>query len=205
MRLDINAPRIAMALLVAAPLGCGQPASPPAPMGTVAVIDLDAVAKDLGSDRQIAKSINERQSALTEQLVQLAKSYQAQLSQHQAAQAGGTAAPTSTPGVELASWQQRANANLDQAKKQVRSDLAQHRAQLVQQFREQIKPFARQAAQSRGLSVIVTKNDAVVYDFSDSVDITAAVLDAIRTHQQTASTETPAARVATRPVDPPRN
>jgi len=46
----------------------------------------------------------------------------------------------------------------------------------VSQFRADIKPIARKIAGSRGLSLIVTKNDSVVYDYTDSVDITGAVV-----------------------------
>jgi Skp family chaperone for outer membrane proteins len=150
----------------------------------------------LGSDQQIAKSINDRKSALSQQLVNLANSYRQQLAQQQTAQqqTAETSGASSTPsdrGVELASWQQQANKNLSQAKRKVQTDLAQHRVQLVQQFRDQIKPYARQVAQKRGLSVIMTKNDTVVYDFSDSVDITADVVKAIRTNQPQTPVDSP--------------
>jgi len=49
--------------------------------------------------------------------------------------------------------------------------------QLVNQFRDRIKPAARRVAQERGLSVIVTKNDGFVFDYVSTADITDAVVD----------------------------
>jgi Skp family chaperone for outer membrane proteins len=65
---------------------------------------------------------------------------------------------------------------LTKVKQQAQQDLQKHRAELVAQFRDEIRPIARRVAQSRGLSVIVTKNDSVLYDFAPSADITEAVL-----------------------------
>ena len=57
--------------------GCNQSASTSVPQsaGAVAVIDLDAIASRLGSDKQIVDSIAQRQTSLSQQLVDLAKSY----------------------------------------------------------------------------------------------------------------------------------
>jgi Skp family chaperone for outer membrane proteins len=143
--------------------------------GAVAVIDLDAIAQRLGSDKQILDSIAKRQTSLSQQLVDLAKSYNAQIAEQKnklAAEEGQQA-----DEVTVASWQKQANANLNQVKQQAQAALANHRVQLLQQFRDQIKPAARRVAQQRGLNVIVTKNDSVVFDFTSAADITDAVVD----------------------------
>lgn len=141
--------------------------------GAVAVIDLDAIAQRLGSDKQIVEAITKRQTSLSQQLVDLAKSYNEQIAEKQK-----TLAETSQDQSEVtvASWQKQANANLTKVKRQAEADLQRHQAQLVAQFREQIKPTARRVAQKRGLSVIVTKNDNVLYDFSPKADITDEVI-----------------------------
>ena len=51
--------------------GTGETAA----VGAVAVIDLDAIAQRLGSDKQIAEAISKRQTSLSQQLVDLAKRY----------------------------------------------------------------------------------------------------------------------------------
>lgn len=155
--------------------GCNRTggATAGAPVGAVAVIDLDAIAQRLGSDKQIAESIAKRQTSLSQQVVELAKSYSQQIAEQKKKLAEAAAKEND---VQLANWQQQANANLSKAKQQAEQDLQKHRARLIAQFRDEIKPAARRVAQARGLSVIVTKNDSVLYDFSSAADITEAVI-----------------------------
>jgi len=159
-------------------------------IGAVAVIDLDAIAQRLGSDKQIAESISKRQSSLSQQLVELAKSYSQQIAERQKTLAE---APPEESKVTLANWQQQASASLNKVKQQAELDLQNHRARLVAQFRDEIKPAARRVAQARGLSVIVTKNDGVLYDFSPAVNITDAVVAELLA-TRTASAPQPAAK-----------
>lgn len=141
--------------------------------GAVAVIDLDAIAARLGSDRQIVDSIAKRQTSLSQQLVDLAKTYNEQIAEKKK-NLGETTAEQAE--VTVASWQKQANANLNKVKQQAEVDLKQHQSQLIAQFREQIKPVARRVAQKRGLTVIVTRNDNVLYDVSPGADITEEVI-----------------------------
>jgi Skp family chaperone for outer membrane proteins len=155
-------------------MGCNrQPPATVAKSPGVAVIDLDAIAHRLGSDKQIVDSISQKQSSLSQQLVELAKSYNQQIADRKKALEQEQPKPSD---VTLAAWEQQANENLNKVKRQAAADLDKHRAALIQQFRDQIKPAARKVAESRGLSVIVTKNDNVLYDFSASADITDAVV-----------------------------
>ncbi len=176
----------AVCLSLAAPAGCNrQPASTPtASVGAVAVIDLDEIARRLGSDKQIVTSISQRQNSLSQQLVDLAKSYSQQIEEQKKklAESGDKKGD-----VTLANWQQQANAKLNEVKQQAELQLQQHRATLVAQFREEIKPAARRVAQSRGLSVIVTKNDSVLYDFAPATDITDAVVAELQASRQQAA------------------
>src|SRR5205085_1876562 len=83
--------------------------------GSVAVIDLDEIARRLGSDKQIANAMAQRQTALSQRLVELAKSYSEQIAeQKKTLPAGGK----QSPEVTVASWEQQANANLNQVKQQ---------------------------------------------------------------------------------------
>ena len=153
--------------------GCNQSASTSVPQGAVAVIDLDAIASRLGSDKQIVDSIAQRQTSLSQQLVDLAKSYNQQIEDKKKTL---TEAPAEQADVTVASWQKQANANLNKVKQQAEADLKKHQATLIAQFREQIKPVARRVAQKRGLTVIVTKNDNVLYDVAPGADITDEVI-----------------------------
>jgi len=191
MRASTLLPFIAC-LVSATAAGCNrQPGvTEKASVGAVAVIDLDAIAQRLGSDKQIAESISKKQSSLSQQLVQLAKSYNQQIAERQKTLAE---APPDESKVRLANWQQQANASLNKVKQQAELDLQNHRARLVAQFRDEIKPIARRVAQARGLSVIVTKNDGVLYDFSPAVNITDAVVAELLA-TRTASAPQPAAK-----------
>jgi Skp family chaperone for outer membrane proteins len=164
-----------LALMVA---GCGwQSESPRAETpGAVAIIDLDEIARRLGSDRQISSLIAQRQNALTKQVVELAKKYNAQIEEQKAKLTSPEGQPAENFEVTVASWQQQASASLTQVKQRAEADLTNTRLQLVTQFRDRIKPAARRVAQERGLSVIVTKNDTV-FDFVSTADITDAVVD----------------------------
>ncbi len=170
------APLIAVACLSLTVLGgCnrGSTTTASGSVGAVAVIDLDAIAQRLGTDKQIAQSITNRQTSLSQQVVDLAKSYNQQIADQKKKLAE---APADQGDVTLATWQKQASASLNKVKQQAEFDLQKHRAQLIAQFRDEIKPSARRVAQSRGLSVIVTKNDSVLYDFAPAADITDAVI-----------------------------
>jgi Skp family chaperone for outer membrane proteins len=166
------APAVCLLLAIA---GCNRQTgvAEKSPVGAVAVIDLDAIAQRLGSDKTMAQSITEKQSSLSKQLVELAKSYNEQIAERKKTLAE---TPPEETKVTLANWQQQANVSLNKVKQQAELDLQRHRASLIAQFREEIKPAARRVAQARGLSVIVTKNDSVLYDFSPAANITDAVV-----------------------------
>lgn len=178
-------------LAVASLAGCEWTSAqkPPSTTGAVAVIDLDAIARRLGRDKQIADSINQRQSSLNQQLVELARSYTQQIEEKKK-----TLPETEADQgkVKVASWQQQANASLNQIKQKAEVDLQSHRAQLISQFRDQIKPAARKVAQARGLSVIVTKNDGVVFDFAARSDITEDVVNELLATQAAPLSSAPA-------------
>lgn len=169
--------------------GCNRTtgSTPSSAVGAVAVIDLDAIAQRLGTDKQIAQSITNRQTSLSQQVVDLAKSYNQQIADQKKKLAE---APADQGDVTLANWQKQASASLNKVKQQAELDLQKHRAQLIAQFRDEIKPSARRVAQSRGLSVIVTKNDSVLYDFAPAADITDAVISDLLAHR-TAAQNTP--------------
>jgi len=159
----------------------------PITIGNVAVIDLDRVAHLLGQDKRITQALTAQQTKFQQQLRQLAESYREQLSkQNQSADAVPAGQGAASGAVQLASYQAQANTKLNQAQQQAGQKLALRKSELIKQFRDSIKPYAREAARKRGLSVIMTHNDSVIYDYAASVDITQDVVDSIARHQQTA-------------------
>jgi Skp family chaperone for outer membrane proteins len=144
--------------------------------GSVAVIDLDAVAQQVGRNAEMAELLKQSETALNEQLQAAQKSYQDQI--HAKREEYGER-PTDEQLHQLAQLQRQANLNLNQARNQAESDLRIQRTQLINRFREEVKPVARAVAAERGLSIVVTKNDTVVFTYESSVDITAAVGEAL--------------------------
>jgi Skp family chaperone for outer membrane proteins len=141
-------------------------------VGTVAVIDLDAVARQIGGDIQMANSIKQRETSLNQQLQSVQTSFQKQIGDKRD-ELGGE--PTEEETQQFALLQRQANTNLNQIRTQAQNDLNRHRLQLVARFREEARPVARAVAAEKGLSIVVTKNDSVVFTYQSAVDITDEV------------------------------
>ena len=173
-------PLAAGCLLAASLGGCNRPEGPsPANrqaqnvLGAVAVIDLDTVAQKLGRDKKMSESIQQHEAALNQQLANIKVSYEKEISDKQS-QFGQ--APSQEQVQLLSNMSRQASASLNQVQQKAKSDLNQHRVQIVQQFRDEVKPIARQVASEKGLSIIVTRNETVVFDFTSAVDITEDVV-----------------------------
>ncbi|MEN1680865.1 MAG: OmpH family outer membrane protein [Planctomycetota bacterium] len=168
----------AAALALAGAVGCGDGSATPAgatAASGVAVIDLDAVAVALGSDKQIASAVEQRKEALTQKLNDLANGYRGQLEQHRAA-----ASEENESGVQLAQYQQKANQSLGAAQRKAEQDLTAHRLRLFTQFRGAVRPVAQEVAAERGLSVVVTRQDALILACDESADITQEVIKRLK-------------------------
>jgi Skp family chaperone for outer membrane proteins len=172
---------LAAGCLLAASLGGCNRSEGPSPanrqaqnvLGAVAVIDLDTVAQKLGRDKKMSESIQQHEAALNQQLANIKVSYEKEISDKQS-QFGQ--APSQEQVQLLSNMSRQATASLNQVQQKAKSDLNQHRVQIVQQFRDEVKPIARQVASEKGLSIIVTRNETVVFDFTSAVDITEDVV-----------------------------
>lgn len=167
--------------------GCEQaPPTASTPQPGIAVIDLDEVAKQLGRDKQIVTAIRQREAALKNKLVEMAKAYTEQIEKHR------KAAPVENQdkkSVQLAQYEQQATKQIKTAQVQAQRDLTRTKGLLVKQFRDAVRPAARQVAQKRGLTVIVTKQDSLLYDFAPESDITNEVVEVLRSQQTPAKAE----------------
>jgi Skp family chaperone for outer membrane proteins len=50
-----------------------------------------------------------------------------------------------------------------------------YKARVVNGFRDEMKPVARRIAAEKGLGVVVTKNETVLFTYDDAVDVTDEV------------------------------
>lgn len=168
-------------------------------IGAVAVIDLNTVARRLGFDKQLVAAVQQRETSLNQQLATVKASYEQQIGERQR---GFGSTPTPQQAQWLADMQKQAGAGLNHVRQKAKQDLTSHGAQLAQQFRDQVRPIAREVAREKGLSVIVTKNDSILFDYDAAVDITDAVVQRIQT-QQPSLTPAASEHTAQRPAASP--
>ena len=168
-------------MFIVAASGCKPEKSDPAPAsgnasqaGGVAILDLDEVAKRFGCDKQMSTSIQQREVSLNQQLAAIKSSYEKQIAEKQQ-EFGAT--PTEEQEKLLTDIRRKAVASLNKVRQQAKSNLSQHGSLLIQGFRKEVKPIARQIAREKGLSIIVTRNDSVIFDYDTTVDITEGVIE----------------------------
>jgi Skp family chaperone for outer membrane proteins len=187
-------------LLLATTIGCGQFTGgdkQAAMHGKVAVIDLDSVARQLGYDNQMRTAIAQQRASLVKQLGVIQASFNEEITKKQS-QFGANPSQEQTNQLR----QQRATAveTLRQQDREAGKLLNQYQAQLVVQFRSAVKPAARAVAAEKGLSVILTKHDSLVFDYDTTVDITDAVVERIRAEQPAAPAPAPAPAASAPPA-----
>ena len=170
----------------------------------VAVVDLDEVARRLGSDAVIIQAIKESQASLNRQLQSLQTSLQEQYQQKESELKSQWAEgqQEQTAGAkQLEGFGQQLDLQLSQARRKAQGALGAHRQRLIRSFREEIKPVAQEVAAQRGLGVVITKNDNVLVAFDDAHDITDAVVEKLLS-QRAASRADASSAVANRPAQP---
>ncbi|MFG0334925.1 MAG: OmpH family outer membrane protein [Maioricimonas sp. JB049] len=164
--------------------------------GRVAVINLDLIAEKLDRDEAMAESLKSAAASLQEQLKTLQASYQSKLDQAVQQVSHEAPAEGDSEKQQVALLGRQLNVQLGEAKRQAQVQLTNHRQQLVAQFRAEVKPVAEQVARDRGLDIVITKNDTVVFAFASAVDITDDVVKAL---QAKAPAESAPARTAAAP------
>lgn len=110
---------------------------------------------------------------------QLGKSSAADGSPASASSVGGQAASqlaASLPPNELQAMKRPFDVQFAQYQAQARDKLAAHRASVVERFKREVRPVAERVAARRGATVVVTKNDSVVFAVTPAADITEDVV-----------------------------
>jgi Skp family chaperone for outer membrane proteins len=171
----------------------------------VAIIDLDAVARQLGSDVALLKEINDGQASLNQQLRTFQSSLQDKYRQKVQELESRPAADGSNPAArkqQLAELERDLNLQLNEARRTAENELTAYRQQLIQRFRDEVVPVAQEIAGQRGLGVVLTKNDTVLLAFDDAHDITSAVTAQLRARRAAASAAATTASAANTPSPP---
>lgn len=170
---------LALILVVGIVGGCGNTDGEAEALttGKVAVIDLDLVAKLLGRDVEMANAVKQREGSLNQTLARYRDDLRSKLEAEQG-KLGDSPTPEATKSLQA--FGQEVSVQYNQAMQNAKTNLTQHRAQVIHQFREQVRPIAQQAAKDNGLSIVVTKNDSVVFAYESAVDITDDVVQRMR-------------------------
>ena len=142
------------------------------PFYGVAVIDLDALAEQLGTLKAIQQVVDDRQEELESNLTTLQTAYQEELSTVLKKQGEK---PSDSQKASTRALMQELSSNVNQYRNQAQKDLITLRQKLVDDFRNQVKPVARRIALRKGCPIVLSKHDKVLLSFESEVDITSVV------------------------------
>lgn len=153
-------------------LGGGGSADQNQPNG-FAIIDLDEIASRLKKDVQLQNALKQREAQFNNELGQLRSRFSQQV-QLQAQQIGNE--PTQEQQQQLAQLVNNLNVQLSRAQSTAQQQLNRDEIALVQNFRNEVRPVAVKIALERGFTIVLTKNEAVLFAYDDNYDITEEVI-----------------------------
>lgn len=157
-------------LVIASALGMAISAQ--AQGGGAAVLDIDKVAQELGVDQSVLTELQQIEASLNNQLAQVRNNLQSQMNQLEA-RAGQQR--TQQIQAQLVEANRKLNADFNAVRAQAQNQLAAARIQRINDFREKLRPVALEAANAKGLKVVLTLTPQV-YAHDESIDITDDVI-----------------------------
>lgn len=156
--------------------------------GGVALLDLDQIAKALGKDEEMAKATEEEQKAANQKVENVAQALQKQFEEGQAS----VGLILDDEGKQkLATLSRTLSQQLTETRQKAAAEVAQKTTDMVNRFREEVKPHAVAVANGRGLSLVVTNNVSVVFSAEPSVDITSEVIERMKGQKPAAAPTVP--------------
>lgn len=145
----------------------------PSPHGTLAILDLDAVAKRLGRDVAITGELKSENDALIEKLTKSRDELQEKFDSSK--QSVGDK-PTEEQAQQLAQLSQSMNSQLQSKQQEAREALNTKQVALVQKFREEVKPVAQKIAAKKGMHTVLLRSELTVLSSDPAVEITDDVV-----------------------------
>jgi len=191
-----------------------------APAGGLAVLDLDKVATAMGWMEEMTTSIQATSTELKGQLEEVHRGMlqsiddvkkqiatEAKLTDEQAKVLTNAKDQRELDGLPLSKAQRqklvetanKANASWQTALNNYQQALQGRRANLVQSYREKIRPAARRVAAAHGMTVVLATSDNLIYFDPQSADITDEVIDEL---QKTLPAKEPASTASVPPASP---
>lgn len=158
-------------LLVAVGLGgCMHDTTPP-----VALVDLDAVARQLGRSDTMAAELKAYNEELSTELKAQAAELKEQLETSLQAL---SANPTQEGRARHQQMMTQAARTLEESKRQAQQKAVAKRTELVVAFRREARPAVEKVAREKGMKMVLTTADNVVWA-DRTLDITSEVLAAL--------------------------
>jgi Skp family chaperone for outer membrane proteins len=171
------------------------------PAGSVAIIDLDRIATAMGWLEDLQKGLQTSDTEMRAQLDQVlranlkaiddaktAVAAEAKLTADQITQLNAIQDPRELEKLPLSKAQRdklletvgRSNQTWQQAVNAYQQNLQARRQSLVLSYREKVRPVARRVAAARGMSIIFTPSDNLLYFEPNAADITDQVLEELQ-------------------------
>ena len=186
---------IGVGLLALVLVGCQKSSGP---RGGSGVVDFDRVASSLGWIEQLNKNLQATDAEMRGRLEQVLRGNLKAIEDAKTAVA--TAANLTADQIkvlnsvqdlrelsqlplskeqkeQLAGVVNQVNANWQQAQTGYQQALQQRRTALVVEYREKIRPYVRRVAVERGITIVFTSTENVVYVDPHAADLTDAVVD----------------------------
>lgn len=150
-----------------------------------AVVDLDLIASRLGQDKALQQALNQSATSLNDQLAQQRVNFQRRVlleEQKLVEQEKETEQPrTLEQQQQLQALVQNLNATMAQSRAASQQQLSQQQVALIQQFRQKVRPIAISIARERGFSIVLTKNESVLFAYDEAFDISEEVIKRMAT------------------------
>lgn len=153
----------------------GESTAAPAPAPTVAVLDVDAVAKALGRDEVFKQQVQAAGRQLQQQLSEFSSGLEGKLKEEQARLG---AEPSQEERQQLARMAVDAQRQIQQGQTLARQKALAYQTKLAAEFRAEIQPVVSEVALGRGASAVLVSSTLLW--FEPSANITGAVIDALR-------------------------
>lgn len=167
--------------------------------GGVAILDIDAVARELGVEEKVRVDLLGMQNALNQELQKTQGALQNQMTGVERA-AGQN--PTEEQRRQIVATNQQLNSEFNRLKTQAQNTLASERVRLINEFRIKLEPIALEAAKSKNLDVVLMKVTPPVFAFSNAVDITEKTTELARKAGMEVDIATAAGQAAPAPATP---
>jgi Skp family chaperone for outer membrane proteins len=153
--------------------GAQTPGADAAAASSVAIVDLHDVLQRLGRDTEMNEELETKREELRQLLAKDTAAMQKEFADKK--QQFGEE-PTEEQQKELQALGARITLVTRQAQAQYNADFNTYRQQLINKFREQVKPVASAVAKERNALVVLARDDGVVLAYDAAVDITDDVV-----------------------------